>query len=300
MFKLSLLTPHPSLPPPHPPPSVVHQPSHTCSFCPSCYCSLFHTFCPCLSHTDIPVPLTPFINWDKTNGASLIPLNQHKTDNPFLFPCNHVTIHTQTTKIDCNLLLAFVSDSLFFLLFFSSFFYSGGGEHGEWLIQCRSALYFWTVLIQQRKCWWWLQQSEEEKSQGQKDRRRVAGVPQVMSLTLCLLSKSNIYFRDHVHIDDAVWPSVWSTLMCSTLPLHCACKTILGFYARICPNIAIGFAVCLEEFLLGLMLGVQTLSLEFAEKIMFLRFMQNVSKHCHCSLNGRPPIGSVQRFFPQG
>ena len=119
MFKLSLLTPLPSLPTPHPPPSVVHQPSHTCSLCPSCYCSLFHAFCPCFSHIDIPVPLTPFINWVKTNRASLIPLNQHETDNPFLFPCNHVTIHTQTTKIDCNLLFAFVSD---FLFFFPSFF----------------------------------------------------------------------------------------------------------------------------------------------------------------------------------
>ena len=55
------------------------------------------------SHTDIPIPLTPFMNWAKAKGASLVSLNQHKTDNPFLFRCNHVAIRIQTTKIVCNL-----------------------------------------------------------------------------------------------------------------------------------------------------------------------------------------------------
>ena len=50
------------------------------------------------SHTDIPVPLTPFMNWAKTKRASVIPLHQHKTDNHFLFGCNHVAILTRTTK----------------------------------------------------------------------------------------------------------------------------------------------------------------------------------------------------------
>ena len=51
------------------------------------------------SHTDIPIPLKPFMNWTKTKRASVIPLHQHKTDNHFLFGCNHVAILIQTTKI---------------------------------------------------------------------------------------------------------------------------------------------------------------------------------------------------------
>ena len=34
------------------------------------------------SHTDIPIPLTPFMNWAKTKGASLILLTQNR--QPFL------------------------------------------------------------------------------------------------------------------------------------------------------------------------------------------------------------------------
>ena len=50
------------------------------------------------SHTDIPIALTPFMNWAKTKRASLILLNHHKTDNPLLFQCNHVIILIQITK----------------------------------------------------------------------------------------------------------------------------------------------------------------------------------------------------------
>ena len=50
------------------------------------------------SHTDIPIPLKPFMNWAKTNLASVIPLH-HKTDNHFLFGCNHVAVLIRTTKI---------------------------------------------------------------------------------------------------------------------------------------------------------------------------------------------------------
>ena len=101
LLKLLLVAHRPS-PSTH---SVVHRPSHTRSLWPSHYHSLFCGFLPSGSHIDIPIPLTPFMNWAKTKGASLISLNQHKTDNSFLFWCNHVTILIQTTKIVCNLSL---------------------------------------------------------------------------------------------------------------------------------------------------------------------------------------------------
>ena len=73
--------------------SVVHRPSHSRNLWPSRYHSLFCAFCPSGSHTDIPILLTPFMNWAETKGASLILLNQHKTDvscfsvtmSPFLY-----------------------------------------------------------------------------------------------------------------------------------------------------------------------------------------------------------------------
>ena len=89
-----------------------------------------------------------------------------------------------------------------------------------------------------------------------------------MSLILCLLSKSSLYFRDHVHIDDAVLPPLWSTIMCSNITVtlcmqdcpgvlckdlskHChwLCSVLgkipLRSDAR-CPNIVIG--VCRENY----------------------------------------------------
>ena len=46
-----------------------------------------------------------FTNWAKTKGASLIPLKQPQTDNPFLFRCDHFAILIQTTKTVCYLSL---------------------------------------------------------------------------------------------------------------------------------------------------------------------------------------------------
>ena len=93
-FKLLLLAPLPL--PTHPPPppsthSVAHWPTHV--LWPSCYRFLPHAFCPYLA-----VTLTFQYHWHhlwigpKTKRASLIPLNQHKIDNPFLFRCNHVAL----------------------------------------------------------------------------------------------------------------------------------------------------------------------------------------------------------------
>ena len=98
-MKLLLIGPLPPPPSPRysPPPFTFHALSrtptltHAQSLTLPLSLALSRILSICRSHTDIPVPLTPFMNWAKTKRASVTTLHQKKQTT---IPCIGVTMST--------------------------------------------------------------------------------------------------------------------------------------------------------------------------------------------------------------